>query len=94
MPKTAIEQSHCYKTFIVIFNKTFIVYQAIITKSDTIINEKNINNNIDVGVIVRKVRAKNEEQALLKFTAQTEYIEAIKKLKPEISDYYYLRQIF
>lgn len=60
-------------------NKTFIVSQIFVEKEELIGNQ----NNIAIGVIVRKVKANSETEAIGKFVLYTKDIVYKQKLNVE-----------
>ena len=60
-------------------NKKYLCYQLIVSKEETI----GTQNNIALDVIIRKVIARNKEEAIGKFVKVSNKVKAVKKLNIE-----------
>ena len=59
-------------------NKTYIVYQNVVVKQEM----AGYNNNVEMAVIVRRVKAKSEAEAIGKFILNTSNEIYQQKLEP------------
>lgn len=70
-------------------DKTFIVSQVFVEKEEN----KGYQNYISVGVTIRKIKAKNESEAIGKFILNTNDIIVKQKLTPECVEFKKLKEI-
>ena len=59
--------------------ENYLCSQQYVQKQEIVGN----NNNVEINVIIRKVKAKSKEEAIGKFIMGTQKIDAVKKLDVE-----------
>ncbi|HTO35658.1 MAG TPA: hypothetical protein VLZ72_05435 [Flavobacterium sp.] len=60
------------------FEKRFLCYQEVVMKEGIV----GTTNKIEIGVVIRNVGAKSQEEAIGKFILATSEIEVQKRLEP------------
>ena len=55
----------------------YICVQVMVEKKETVAG----NTNIEIGYIVRRVRAKSRDEAIGRFLTRTAYVKALQKFK-------------